>query len=280
MLAAMLDYPFASLVNSIEVLDGKKLKISREIEGGNKEMNEIDLPCVLSIQTGINEPRYVGMKGIRQVASIPIPTFGVSDLGIGLEHGRGSCRESEAGGLLRPRAGQGRRNSARQPGREHRQSSGVSGSQRRAEIMARIFAYIVHKSGVVDDSALELAAAARKIDPSASPTAIVAGWGAELDAVCDAAFSTSYAEIWKVAHEALAYPNAELIRKALVKILPSNSIVLVAHEHFGIDLAPGLSIKMNSAFVSDVVGIDGSRRHRPQSSPPGIWGTGKRPCSL
>jgi electron transfer flavoprotein beta subunit len=82
MLAAMLDYPFASLVNSIEVLDGKKLKISREIEGGNKEMSEIDLPCVLSIQTGINEPRYVGMRGIRAVASVPVPTYGASDLGM------------------------------------------------------------------------------------------------------------------------------------------------------------------------------------------------------
>ena len=57
MLAAMLEYPFASLVNSVEVLDGRKLKITREIEGGNKEISEIDLPCVLSIQTGINEPR-------------------------------------------------------------------------------------------------------------------------------------------------------------------------------------------------------------------------------
>ena len=84
MLAALLlDYPFASLVNSIEVLEGRKLKISREIEGGNKEMNEIDVPCVLSIQTGINEPRYVGMRGIRQVASVPIPTFSASELGIG-----------------------------------------------------------------------------------------------------------------------------------------------------------------------------------------------------
>ena len=81
MLAAMLDYPFASLVNSIEVLDGT-LKISREIEGGNREMSEIDLPCVLSIQTGINEPRYVGMRGIRQVAAVPIPVFTLSDLGV------------------------------------------------------------------------------------------------------------------------------------------------------------------------------------------------------
>ena len=82
MLAAMLDYPFASLVTSIEVLEGGKLKISREIEGGNKEMNEIDLPCVLSIQTGINEPRYVGMRGIRAVASVPIATYGAAELGL------------------------------------------------------------------------------------------------------------------------------------------------------------------------------------------------------
>jgi electron transfer flavoprotein beta subunit len=82
MVAATLDYPFASLVNSIEVVDAKKLKVSREIEGGNKEINEIDLPCVLSIQTGINEPRYVGMRGIRQVASVEIPTLGASELGL------------------------------------------------------------------------------------------------------------------------------------------------------------------------------------------------------
>jgi electron transfer flavoprotein beta subunit len=82
MLAALLDYPFASLVTSIEVLGGGKLKISREVEGGNQEVYEIDLPCVLSIQTGINEPRYVGMRGIRQVASVPIPTLGKTDLGL------------------------------------------------------------------------------------------------------------------------------------------------------------------------------------------------------
>lgn len=82
MLAAILDYPFASLVNSIEVVDSSKLKIGREIEGGNREISEIDLPCVLSIQTGINEPRYVGMRGIRAVASVPIPALSASDLGI------------------------------------------------------------------------------------------------------------------------------------------------------------------------------------------------------
>ena len=42
-----------------------------------------------------------------------------------------------------------------------------------------------------------------------------------------------------------------------MKVLPAGSILLVAHEHFGLDLAPGLSIKLNSAFVSDVVEITG-----------------------
>jgi electron transfer flavoprotein beta subunit len=82
MLAAMLDYPFASVVNKIETGDDKKLKIGREIEGGNQEISEIELPCVLSIQTGINEPRYVGIRGIRKVASVEIPTMGAGDLGV------------------------------------------------------------------------------------------------------------------------------------------------------------------------------------------------------
>ncbi len=81
MLAAMLDYPYASLVNKIEPGDGK-IKVGREIEGGNQEMNEIELPCVLSIQTGINEPRYVGIRGIRKVAGVEIPVKGAGDLGV------------------------------------------------------------------------------------------------------------------------------------------------------------------------------------------------------
>ena len=121
---------------------------------------------------------------------------------------------------------------------------------------ARIFAYIVHKAGVADDSAAELLAAAKKINPAASPTAVVTGWGPDLDTVCES-LRSSYSEVWKVASESLAYPNAELIRKALVKTLPQGSTVLVPHNHFGIDLGPGLSIKLNAAFVSDVLDVDG-----------------------
>ncbi len=122
--------------------------------------------------------------------------------------------------------------------------------------MPRIFAYIIHRSGMFDDSGAELLAAAKRIDPTATPTAIIAGWGPNLDAACSS-LQTSFPEIWKIANEALAYPNAEVVRHALVSILPAGSIVLVLHDHFGIDLAPGLSIKLNAAFVSDVLAIEG-----------------------
>lgn len=82
LLAAMLDLPYASLVSALEIIDDKKIKVGREIAGGNLEMNEVALPCVLSIQTGINEPRYVGIRGIRKVASVEIPVRGAADLGL------------------------------------------------------------------------------------------------------------------------------------------------------------------------------------------------------
>jgi electron transfer flavoprotein alpha subunit len=123
--------------------------------------------------------------------------------------------------------------------------------------MPRIFAYIVHKSGVVDDSAAELIAAARAIDPASSPTAILTGWGPDFDLACKS-LAPSFGEIWKLSNQALAYPNAELVRLALVRVLPSNSIVLISHDHFGIDLAPGLSIKLNTAYAPDVLAVGGA----------------------
>jgi len=122
--------------------------------------------------------------------------------------------------------------------------------------MPRIFAYIQHKGGVVDDTAAELFAAARKIDAAATPTAVVTGWGADFDAVCQS-LCGSFAEVWKITSEALAYPNAELVRQAVASVVPAGSILLVAHDHFGWDFSPGLSIKINAGFVSDILDIEG-----------------------
>jgi len=118
----------------------------------------------------------------------------------------------------------------------------------------QIFAYIRYKDGVPDDSALELVAAAKKIVADAPVNALVVGSG--VDAVCSEVAS-SYQEVWKIDSDALAYPNAEMIRKALLNILPQDCILLVPHDTFGMDLAPGFSIKQNSAFVADAVDFEG-----------------------
>jgi len=61
----------------------------------------------------------------------------------------------------------------------------------------------------------------------------------------------------KVDDQALAYPNAEVVRNALVNIIPADAIVLVSHSTFGMDLGPGLSVKMDSAYAADIVDFEG-----------------------
>jgi electron transfer flavoprotein alpha subunit len=122
--------------------------------------------------------------------------------------------------------------------------------------MPRIFCFIQHHAGTVDESAFELAAAGKQIDGAQTPTAVVTGWGADLDPVCET-LRASFTEVWKIANQALEYPNAELIRKALAVVLPRASLVLVPHNHFGVDLSPGLSIKLNAAYVPDVLDVEG-----------------------
>jgi electron transfer flavoprotein alpha subunit len=120
----------------------------------------------------------------------------------------------------------------------------------------QVFAYIIHKDGVADDTALELIAAAKKLDPDARVTAVVAGGDSNLDSVCNEV-ACSFAEVWKIHTPALAYVTAEVLRPMLVHILPEKGIVLVPHDHFGMDLAPGLSIKLDAAYLPDAVDFEG-----------------------
>ena len=80
-LAKLLSIPHASLVNALDVRD-MKVKVHRELEAGLEEVCEIDLPAVLTLQTGINEPRYVSIMGIRKVAKKEIKVFGAADLNL------------------------------------------------------------------------------------------------------------------------------------------------------------------------------------------------------
>ncbi|MBA3028810.1 MAG: electron transfer flavoprotein subunit alpha/FixB family protein [Desulfobacteraceae bacterium] len=112
----------------------------------------------------------------------------------------------------------------------------------------QVFAYIKHANGKAEDSSLELVAAAKKL--GAEATAIVVG--TNLDALCNE-IAASYKSVWKIDNASLAYPNAEVIRKLLVKILPADAMVLIPHDTFGMDLSPGLSIKIDSPFLADVI---------------------------
>ncbi len=120
----------------------------------------------------------------------------------------------------------------------------------------QVFAYITHKAGKADDTAVELVKAAGKIYTDAPVTAVVTGSGADLDTVCNE-MTASYKEVWKFDNDALAYPNAETIRKLLVNVLPQDAVVFFGHDTFGMDLGPGLSIKMDSVFLPDVVDFEG-----------------------
>jgi len=124
----------------------------------------------------------------------------------------------------------------------------------------QIFAYIEHHNGVADDSALEMINAGKMIDPEANVIALVFGSGEDLNSVCQTVAKT-YPEVWKVDNSEIAYPNAEIIRGLLVNILPQDALCLIPHDTLGMDLAPGLSVKLDAACITDVIefqGVDGN----------------------
>ena len=62
-LAQRMGLPHAAIVNRIEIT-GEKARVKRELEGGIEELVELKLPAVLTVQTGINEPKYVSLAAI------------------------------------------------------------------------------------------------------------------------------------------------------------------------------------------------------------------------
>ncbi len=122
--------------------------------------------------------------------------------------------------------------------------------------MTQIFAYIPFTNGQAEDVALEFPAAAQKIDAGATLTAVVTGAGSDLDSVATE-MAKIYGQVIKVDNEALAYPNAEVVRKALVNIIPNDAVLLVAHTTFGMDIGPGLSVKMDAAYAADIIDFEG-----------------------
>lgn len=80
-LAELLGIPHASMVKKIEVGE-EGVRVNRELEGGLEEIVELSLPTLLTIQTGINEPRYVSIMGIRRARKKEIKVLGLNDTGL------------------------------------------------------------------------------------------------------------------------------------------------------------------------------------------------------
>jgi electron transfer flavoprotein beta subunit len=70
-LAALAALPRIAVVKKIEVADGAAT-VERELEGGLIERLRVRLPALLTVQTGINEPRYATLRGIRQASAKPM----------------------------------------------------------------------------------------------------------------------------------------------------------------------------------------------------------------
>jgi len=81
--AAYLDWPHAAVVAELQYKPGNnKAVVRRELEGGLSQEVEIACPAVLTIQLGINKPRYASLRGIKQAAAKPIEEIGLDDIGL------------------------------------------------------------------------------------------------------------------------------------------------------------------------------------------------------
>jgi electron transfer flavoprotein beta subunit len=83
-LAERLGFEWAAVVNSLDhdsVAEGTAT-LRRELEGGVEELTDVELPVVLTIQTGINEPRYASLRGIRQAQRKEIAPKTLDGLGL------------------------------------------------------------------------------------------------------------------------------------------------------------------------------------------------------
>jgi electron transfer flavoprotein beta subunit len=79
-LAELLGLPSVAVVTRLELGDGTAT-VHRELEGGLVDVTEVETPCLLTIQTGINEPRYATLRAIKQAEQKEIDVRGPGDLG-------------------------------------------------------------------------------------------------------------------------------------------------------------------------------------------------------
>ena len=83
MLSAMLNWGQATFASKLEIQD-KKIKVSREIDGGIENI-EVNLPAIVTTDLRLNEPRYASLPNIMKAKRKPIDEIKVEDLNINIE---------------------------------------------------------------------------------------------------------------------------------------------------------------------------------------------------
>ena len=80
LMAEHLNMSHGSLVMQTESSDNTKIKVKRELENGWFQWSELELPASLTIQSGINKPRYASLRGIMMMKKKPIKTIKLSEV--------------------------------------------------------------------------------------------------------------------------------------------------------------------------------------------------------
>jgi electron transfer flavoprotein beta subunit len=105
MVAELSGVPSATGVMSLEHAGGA-VKVERELEGGALEVVELPTPCVLAVQTGINQVRYASLKGIMAAKKKPIDVKTAGDLGLAGQVG-GAAAKTAIRKIYLPPKGEG-----------------------------------------------------------------------------------------------------------------------------------------------------------------------------
>ena len=88
-LAGYLELPHVAVVKQLDYdAAGSVATVKRELEGGLVEVLRVRAPALLTIQTGINEPRYANLRAIKQAREKPLEVTTPDELGVGLGCGR------------------------------------------------------------------------------------------------------------------------------------------------------------------------------------------------
>lgn len=81
MCAEMLGVPHAAGVVNVQVQE-KEVSAARELEAGSLELYTLKLPTLLTVQTGINKPRYISFINIKKAQNKELRVMTLQKLGL------------------------------------------------------------------------------------------------------------------------------------------------------------------------------------------------------